>query len=336
MFMVAAATLVSCSKSEMVETGADGAQDIALKSSITKMDATTRAPFVGELSKTNSLQAVVLTSLTSGNYSSLYCTGTMTFKGSVDGVAYDRPYTGTNTFQGTDIHYLSGVYPKEFAIGSSTATMTITGKEDVMYAPEVATTRDKVQNLDFATLAFTHQLTKLETRFRADGPDAIGAFGNIKKIELIKANDADINTGASIALNTGAVTFGAPTITSLNCYGMTVGADDVVSYGDVVYAGNHLLTTDATFLAYTLAPPVNAAIATTAKEYTFRVTCNNGGADIVKTAEIDLKDVDGNLFVGPTAGYSFLVTFHFSKNEINAVATVQDWRDGGESITIFD
>lgn len=338
--LLAAAVLVSCSKDEKVVD--NSIPEITLKSSVLTMDAATRAPFEGALSQSNPFTAIVLATETQGGYNTLRANGTMTFKGGDDGVAYNQPLeSGTSTFRNDDPVFLSGLYPAIYGTGgwnitNGTATFTITGKDDLMKAPEVSTTKQDVRDLNFATLEFSHELTKMDLRFRADGPEAISAFGTIKKVELTRVNSNSIPTQAAITLNTGAIVFSG-SATSLPCYSMSMDADGKATYTNTVYPGGHLLTTDNTYLAYTMAPPATAAVTPGSNEYEYTVTYNNGtGADQTKTATIDLKDKDGNFFTGSTKGYAFLISFNFSKNEINASATVQDWNEGGESVVVIE
>jgi len=345
--IMAVAALTSCSQTDVLDNGngMDDAQAIALKSSIVTMDVATRAPFYGKLSEDNAFTPMVIASSAKGNYSAPIAEGTMTFVGSDDGVAFNTGFTGSNIFPGTAAIYLSGLYPTDFSVTSGVATLTLTGKEDVMYAPEVSTTKADVQDLKFASLDFTHELTKMELRFRADGPTAIDKFGYIKNVVLSAANGSAVNTAASVTLSSSSVVEikNATTSSTFGCYGLTVTKDeeekDVFTYSDDLYEANHKLSTTNTYLAYTLAPSVTASNTVSTNEYTFTITYNDGkegSLDQTKAVMVDLKDVDGNLFNASTKGYSFLISFAFSANEINATATVQDWYKGGESKVVIE
>lgn len=350
--LLAAAAMASCSKTEIGNEGGPvaGSDDIVAKSSLSKMDAVTRAPFVGELSKENPLVARVITSKTPGDYSTIYSEGKMIFKGSEFGVPYEMPMVsiaGTQRFPSPEFKvYMIGLTPYDYTVDPSaeTAKITIDGRQDVMYAPEVVTTKLEVQNLKFASLDFEHKLTKLELRARADGQAAIDKFGKITKLELLESNDAagtkvvGIYPDITVKLATGETTAAGTLNTAFPWYNMSVDEDDVVSYSDVTYVnGKYKLTTDATRIAYTLIPAMKAGVA--AGDFELKLKISYTGDDDVpmtKEVEVNLKDKEGNDFAGSTKGYSFLITLNFSDGEINAVATVQEWYEGGDSIIIIE
>lgn len=330
---MAAAVLAGCSDSEKTEIDDNVDLPIMLKSNVTNMDISTRTPVMSNPTADNPFEALVLATNVSESYDPLYAEGTMIFKGAANGVAYEQMRNGTRTYPGLAPVYMVGVHPSDFVVTNGKATLTITGKEDVMYAAQVQSTKTKAQAQEYATLDFAHQLTKLELRVRADGQSAINNFGTVKKIELVKANDAAVKTDAIIDLSTGALTWGATT-NNLPCYEMSV-TDEVVTYSNGAHK-EHVLTLDPTYLAYVMAPPVIASNTVGANEYAFRITYDKGVGNEMQIIPVDLKKADGGLYTNTTKGYSFLITFQFSSSDIYAVATIQDWKTGGESVIIID
>lgn len=327
--LVGAALLASCSQSDLIETPAVDSNNIVLKSSLSGMSVTTRAPFVDELSSSNPLTALVLASSVSNSYTSLLAKGTMSFTGGEDGVGFASLEAGDGKFVGTNAAYLRGFYPIDWNISGNVATYTLTGKDDVMFAPQVSTDKAAVLNRNYATLEFEHKLTKLELRFRADAASTITSWGKITNIELVKAAGTAPNSILTLDLSTSAAgTFGT-TIASLPCYNMSM-TNKVAAYTNTKFSGVDKLTEEAEYYAYTLPAPVNATAAMD-NEYEFKITTSAKGEVSVK---VDLLDKDGNKFVGSTAGYAFTVLFNFVDSYISASATVKEWNDGGESIVI--
>lgn len=341
--LLAAATVASCSQSEIMEKPGQvtGNEEITLRS-VTR--SATRAAYNGELSTDNPLTALVLGSETVGDYSTIWSNGTMTFTGSTDGIPYNKPLNnGNSQFPTGDKVYLVGLYPEVFGTGgwdlaSGSATITLTGKEDIMFAPEVEATKAGVAALQFATLAFEHELTKMDIRFRATEADMY----NVTSVRLVKAANAGIKPEASVNLATGALSFAGTAVDALTCYSLAVDAENKATYSDDAFAGNYDVTTDAEYKAYVLAPAVEATEANE-NEYAFEIVYSKGGAaaqTVVK--DIDLKQVlasgatTAEAFVGSTRGYSFSILLSFNNGEINATATVKDWSEGGETIVELD
>lgn len=259
----------------------------------------------------------------------------MTFTGGTEGVSFNKPViTGTTTFPTGGKVYLSGLYPSTgWTTTTGVSALTLSGKEDLMYAPEVEATKNGVAALNFETLEFEHQLTKMDICFRATENNIYTVTG----IKLVKVDDADIKPNAEIALATGELTYKTTTTPSFNCYRMEVDANNVVTYSDNVFNTAYNVTTDYAYKAYVLAPAVQAT-APKLNEYAFEISYTKDGAATTVTKAIDLRDilangaVTANAFAGSTKGYAFSILFHFNNTEINVLATVKDWNVGGETI----
>lgn len=324
MMLTTALIWAGCSKTE-VETPAPESNEIRLQSSVRDILPSTRRAYEGTDLSANPLTALVLTSLVAKNYTSPYCEGTMTFNSS-GAVSYNKPIiNGAYSFPGTStMTYLTGLHPGtgwDTSTTPGTPVFNLTGKDDVMFAPEQSTSLQQVNSGTYATLPFTHQLTLMKLSFYGD----VQSAGNVKvnAAELIKVNNAPIpaTVEAAISSNTQALNFSGSTNT-LACY-----AKDT----DNPYSGvSYTLTGAAVEQAYILAPPVaNAAGGN--DEYTFRISyldaSNNPKAMDVN---VDLKTTTGGpAFTGSTKGTAFNITFKFVGGQIEAQATVTDWVQGG-------
>lgn len=322
-----------CSKGELNPTPPDlKAETIALRSSISSMHPVSRSPFMGTLSADNQLTARVLASETSLDYTSLYANGSMTFGTPTAAVAYNTTgFSGNESFpdEGEALIYLFGLTPSEgWSVASNTASITLSGKEDLMTANEVSTNKKKVREHDYATLAFEHHLTLLEIAVHTENQDAVTKWEKVTGIKLTKTTTSQVESRAVVDLSAGTVTLDTPQ-NSQKCYGLSV-ASGTATYSDTEYAGTTLVGGESKSVAYSLISPVKATALD--KEYTFIITTSKGGIEKTSTVAIDLNDKMGNPFVGSTAGYSFIVTFYFQNGNIKAAATVKDWQGGGEYI----
>lgn len=355
MIMVVAA-LASCSEDEFNDPvfNADGSL-IALKSTTTTASASTRAPFEGVLDGSAELTAFVPASHTidnSGTNADLnigaYVTGTMTFTKAGTAVSYNTiglSNADNAVFPTTPYNEevnLFGLYPgvaAEWTLDktNNTASYTFTGKQDVMAAPEVKVTKADVKAQDYETLAFTHLLTKIMVKIKADAT-AIATVGMINTIELV-GNDggtAEITNKVIYDPRAAAdnVSFDktATPVKALSFYGAT-SANNVVTYTDVVYNTTHEPGTTAALQAYAMVPPV-VATSGTVNEYWLKITRNVSGNPQTNYVPFDLVRADNNTpFTGSTAGNSFTVVVNFTKDDIKAIATVTDWVDNGEYVS---
>jgi hypothetical protein len=332
LLVLAAVVLLGCSKSEINEVNDD--VQIALRSDIVSASGQlTRAPFEGALSADNVLEARVVTSATENFSGAAYANGVMKFNNATLAANYETDgLEGTSTFQGATPVYVYGLYPKGWTVATpaASAEFTFNGSDDVMAAAKVSTSKADVDDAAYKTLSFKHLLTRLEVKLSA-GTAAIPLLGNVSAIRLIgdAAGTAAVNNKVVVS-NTGASpvpTFSSASATSLNFYGLTYNATaDTKAYVNTVVP-SYTLTTDPTFVGYSLVAPVTATVASE-EEYFLEVVTAVGGS---KKFAVDLLDKSSAPFDGSTAGKSFVLAIHFvSPTHIAVTATVEDWDEQGE------
>jgi len=324
--IMSAAILASCSETDLIERGQSGGSDVAIEaSSVHKSvsgEVDSRAPYVGTISDSNPLTARVLTSKVTANYSSanLHASGKMVFKGGSS--SYELPsvtVAQTKFPSSTDQLYICGLHPLDtWTVSGTTAAIALTGKEDVMSAPQQSTSATLVKGGTVPSLQFSHLLTKLEVKLKAKTSAANGAWGDIQKVEILQAGGSALKNVATVTLETGVSAFSG-TATSFTMCGMSE-TGGVASYTDVDFAG-HTLTETAVPVAYTLVAPFTADGSDDLK---LRVTTQYLGT---KEVNIDLTT-----YSGYTAGYAFGITLTFNVEDetIEASATVIDWKTGGD------
>jgi len=334
LFMIfAAAALVSCSESE-INNPIDG-EDVQITLRSNTIDASgeaTRAPFEGAINTTNILEARVLTSIAETFTGTPYANGIMRFKGGIATNYEVTGLTGSSKFPDAMSNvYLFGLYPENWTITNpAQATFVFTGKEDVMATEKVTTKQDDVVAGSYKVLSFKHLLTRLEVKLSAAVPAAT-ALGDITSINLIgsKSNSTTpIKNTVLVANNVTPMTttFSAAAVNTMPFYGMTF-ADDVKTFSDDV-AANYVLTTDATFVGYSMVAPVEAT-AENKEEYFLEI--NSTLSAQPKRVAVDLMSSAQAEFVGNTAGRVFVISLYFkSDSEISVTVDVEDWDEQGE------
>jgi hypothetical protein len=327
MFM-AAAVWSSCSKNEIESPVIDDTNEIKVSSSLVDVNASTRAPYEGAISSTNTLTAWVLATETTNNYSALYAAGTMTFK-DANSTAYDKPTLYGDRSLPDGVFYLSGLYPVDgwginsTTITDGTLTHALTGTEDVLYAEQVATSNSAVIEGNFPTLVFAHKLTYLNLSVYGDDNSTGSGQTKIKSITLEKALDnngdlAGVPTTITVDLNTPKVEFTGSG--NLSFYRKT----DDAAYTFTDAAASYTVTNSPAAQAYVLAPPV---VATAGKaEYQLKVEYYyNAELRSPVLVDINLKNSSTDL-TGTTASLKIEITLQFTNSgEIKAKATVTDW-----------
>jgi hypothetical protein len=334
--LLAVALLVSCSKSQLVDPATTGDVAFQSKSALRTVGVeTSRAPFIGEISADNTLDARVLTSTTDGDYATTYANGKMTFLGGAKVSAYDP----STLLEGVDNarfpsdaaatpYYIAGLYPyKGWGAYGTTAGISFSGVEDVMAAAQQTTTRNDVLAGIVPGLIFNHLLTKLEVSLKAESNVAVDNWGKVTNIELVKVLDAAPQNAAVVTLATGEATFsGAASFVAL--YGLSVdtSADpDVTTYTDDVYAPQPLTET-ATPVAYTMTAPF---IGGTATDLTFKITTEYMTTPVEVNVQLP--------YAGLNNGRAFGITFTFKRTDaIQATAKVIDWIFSGNAEVIID
>lgn len=342
--VLAVAAMASCSKSELVERPNGGVQIQAKSAALT---ISTKAPFEGPISSTNTLEARVLASKVSNNFrtSNIYHDGTMTFTDdNTTPVGFATPaYYPTNG----DPIYLCGLYPKDnwmnVTISSDTdgndhsiSNYKFDGKTDVMVAAQQKTLKSEALAGTFQTLTFNHLLTKLTILVKAKDAAAIAAWGKVTDITLTNVLEGDIydTVAATIDMGTADVTDNTTfknVAASLPFY--TVSGTPAVAT-DTAFASQAVeLTTDPVLVAYSIVTPLVATATDGKADYSLLVKTEKNTAGFA--VKVNLKDTAANVFAGNTQGKAFAVTLEFQAQEIEAKATVTEWVAAGSAEEII-
>jgi len=331
-----AIALAGCA--ETVNNLPEGSSDeIRLRSGIVDVNTVsgTRAPYEVTTPTTAApLTALVLTSqhATSFADADIYCNGTMTFT-SANEVSYNKPVTaGSSTLPVplADNFYVTALHPAtgwDLATADGDASITFTGKEDVMLAARQTTSGDNIKAGTFPELEFKHQLTWLQLAFTGD--ETASTRIKVTSIKLVEVMGTTINNKATIKLSQATQTVAVSgTATEMACY--VAGSDD--TYTSQNYA---VTETSTTPVAYVMAPPVTATAATTPAtyEYTFEVAYLDDTTPATMQVSLDLRDTGGSTrYAGDTTGKSFKITFNFIGDQISATATVTAWDPAGDFV----
>ena len=319
--LAALAALASCSSNEETENlGINNNDPVEIKVGRASLEATTKAPFEGEISGSNTLEAKVMASKTSGNYT----TGNLLTDG--DGtIVFENNGTsafGFNTpvyYPDNNAVYLIGMYPDDgtdnWAVDATTATRKIDGKSDIMFATQQQTT--KTTNGE-AVLTFKHLLTKLDISIKANGVEDQEAWKGqqITKIELLKAGDATPSSQVAVTIADGTTDFAGGTDAATPCYTYVSG-----DYKDDAYtAGTAVPTTTEQQIAYVICEPI---VPDGTADYTLQLTI--GG----QTYPVEVGCANHTSLTSGTAGYEIDVLITFHGTAITAMAKVTPWADGG-------
>lgn len=338
--LLAALALAGCTQSELSESPVNAGVELKLKSTALAVDAGTRAPFEGTAGTVPlPLEAKVLVKKQADTYLSLYNTADdkITFTdGNEKGFATTKYYYPSD---GTGLH-ICGLYPYaatgtaagEWDLTGTQAGFTFNGSHDVMAAPQVATTKAQAQALTYPTLAFSHLLTKLVIKVKAEDAAAIAAWGNVTKIELVKAKGSAPNSKATVTLATGTAPRASAFSISLNpfpFYAVTGGT----TYTNTAFTGQTLaLTTTSTVAAYSLVAPILADGNSTAGSADFELKVYTDKAPAAgMDVPVGLLNTLSAAYAGETQGKAFEVTLTFKATEIKAKATVSPWVLDGTS-----
>lgn len=338
--LLAAMLLAGCTQNEVTQTPVNGEVELKLKSSALAIDGSTRAPFEGEGGTVAvPLVTKVLVKEQANDYTGLYNTADdkITFTdGTQTGFTttkYYYPSDGT----GLDI---CGLYPYaatgtaagQWDLTATNAAFAFNGSQDVMAAAQVTTTKAQAQASTYPTLAFSHLLTKLIIKVKAEDAAAIAAWGHVTQIELVKAKGSAPNSKATVALATGTAPRASAFSISLNpfpFYAVTGGT----TYTNTAFTGQTLaLTTDPTVVAYSLVAPILADGSNTAgsADFELKVYTEKGDATGVNVP-VGLLTNASATYAGETQGKAFEITLTFKATEIKAKATVSPWVLDGTS-----
>ncbi|MDE5906898.1 MAG: fimbrillin family protein [Alistipes sp.] len=342
--------MASCSKSELSERPVvrPEAGDVQILAKSNAKGITTRTPFENPISADNELQAKVLVSLKSNDYSTLWNTADdeMVFTNSTDSIGF-KTTAAYYPADGSTV-YLCGFYPYSgWTEGTNRSHMDfiIDGKTDVMTAKEVSGDKTKAQDKNEASpaLTFEHLLTQLVVKVQAADSAAYTAWGKITDMCLVKAsghtgNDRAIYPLVRVTPGTGAAAYrvddDANYLSSLDFYGIEKGdstTNNVFGKNDTGAAAPVALPVPAddkaVAVAYTLVTPVTA----TEKHYTLVIKTENHTDEYVIPVTLYQKD-STDAFTDETTGYSFDIELTFNATEILAKASVADWKEGGVTV----
>lgn len=335
--VLALLTLASCSKSELANRPVVENDMVEIMATSKALTIETRAPFEGSIASDNTLTAVVLGSTTTADYTTRYCDGTITFADDTNAKGFD---TTPKYYPVSDAPiFLCALYPTALADWkdiATTAKYTFDGKTDVMAAAEVSGKKSTAMAGTVPSFTFNHLLTKLIVKVKADGDAAVGVWGDITGISLVKAMNGDVFDTAEVTLATGAAATGTA-FSNPATDGMAFYRIDAAAYTDnaVDDADNKIaLTTTAEEVAYSLVAPITAENGV--KHFTLSVDTKLGETVTTKEVSFDLYkakvgEEDPAVFSGDTQGKAFEVTLTFKATEIVAKATVTDWVKGGNS-----
>lgn len=334
---MAAIVLASCSQSELIEQANIDSNEIMASSAVSVASVNTRASYEGTISGTNKLKALVLASETSKDYSTMYCAGTMEFADQTNAVDFDKPlFVGTSVYPNSAKVYLTGLHPAgtinapiwDLTTTSGSASLTLTGKEDVMLAKE----KESIKGGQKAALAFEHQLTLMKFFLYGDA-DAVTAKTKVTGLKLTAVDGQAIPNEVTVDLAAQTVSL-AGSASDMPCYGT---ASDVAAFG-TPYAVTATIPAPGTDteLAYVIAPAVTATGQTSGKdtyEYTFVVSYTLGDP-VTATQNIEvkvnLKATDKSTdFAASTIGKAFNISLKFAGGQIQASASVTDWALAG-------
>lgn len=323
--LAAAALLASCSK----DAGTDpvpvpGTPDAirATAKSLTIETSTmpgSKAAYTAE--NADGLKAAVYGSKTTGDYSSTYVSGTMTFKAgteSGDAVAFDTGATGSTSLPADKSSvFLTALYPSDDVTWSAlgtTATVTFTGKEDIMASAqsEVAKDGGSGGKAAFGTFAFKHLLTRIDVTIKGEDESAVAAWGEVQSVKLTKVKSvATFSNQAAVTLADGTAATGSAFSGSASGWSFYTDADAAPA--------SKALTTSQVAYATTMMAPFTAA---NSGDLTLEIVTKTASGSAV-TSTVDVKvPTDGGT---DTQGKAYSINLVFKKADISGVATVQGW-----------
>ena len=333
--VLALLTLASCSKSELANRPVVENDMVEIMATSKALTIETRAPFEGQIASGNELTAVVLGSTTTGNYTTTYCDGEMTFTDD------NTTAVGFNTTPkyypvNDDMVHFCALYPTpatDWKDIATTAKYTFDGKTDVMAAAQQSNNKSGAMKAtpDVPSFTFKHLLTKLVVKVQAADQAAATQWGDITSISLVKANDGSVLSTAEVTLSDGTAATGTA-FSDAVADGMAFYRIDAATsaYTDnaVDATDNKIeLTTDAVEAAYSLVAPIVAGNAADHFELAITTTLHS----TPYTTSFKLKDSNNFDFSSDTQGMAFEVSLLFKATEIVAKATVTDWVKGGNT-----
>jgi hypothetical protein len=215
---------------------------------------------------------------------------------------------------------------------ATTAAFAFNGSHDVMAAAQTTTNKALAQGGTYPTLAFAHLLTKLVIKVVASDAAAITAWGNVTKIELVKAKGSAPNSKATVTLATGAAVRASAFSVPLNPFPFYV-VTGGTTYANTAFTGQTLaLTTTSTVAAYSLVAPILADGGITPGSADFELKVYTDKAPVAGVdVPVGLLTNLSAAYAGETQGKAFDITLTFKGSEIKAKATVSPWVLDGTS-----
>ena len=323
---VACIGLSACSENE------DGlsdkmVQDISLSAAVDEVKVLSRTAngedndgaYTGTApSKENVLEAAVWFSTTSGVYQNdpdetfnlpIYTTikyesGTATFPNEQQGVG--TPKYPTNNAQ----VYCVGFYPKSEWDSNEAythATHAITGKQDLMFAPQIVGTWEN----HFQSQRFRHLLTWLKISVCTTTPEAGSYWGKLKSIKLI-----GVPTSLTVDLSKGE--------------GESFNLQDAVDFSTEKQNLPVMNTAGEVELGL-VDKEVASVFCMPNKNYTLFIECTNGTAKIEVNLEA-LSENDAELLDYPAGLQYVLKLFFHPFNVVEGVCTLNAWNAQNEDL----
>lgn len=333
--LFAAAVLAACNKETVSQTPQTGTSDNEIKLAVSSISVDVKSAYDATTPDAdNPLFARVYAS-SNADFSGIEygdTEGYMNFTSDALTGFTDAQKTPTPKYYDADADvHLAGFYPAVSAEGSEkwaissasgtpTATFTFNGDDDVMVTDII--TVNKNSATEARDLKFQHLLTQLELKVKAGSSAASTEWGGLYDIQLAKVGGADPDNTVTVTYPAGgsrqAAFSGAATDTGVG----------FISGEDYTQESPYTLTTTETSVGYILCEPVTDA-STSDEDYTIILQTKGRGE---QTIPVELKKA-GNTesFDGNTAGYKFTVTLTFNVNEIQATATIEPWKPGGNS-----
>lgn len=323
----------ACTDDRADETSGNEA-NICLGASVVGLESVTRADgergtteeetftlYKGTPSAGNPFAADVCFSETEGEFlhnpaekNNLPCRTQMKFEGAL--VYAKNPDDGNNlrytTGENSPSVYCVGFYPQgkwTVAENGKTATATIDGETDLMFAPPISGS----WNTPLREQPYNHLLTWLKVCICTTTQEAAAAWGDVKSISIKSAD------GISVDLEKGAVTY----TTSANPSPFVVVEDQPL---------------------HTTMQEVGSALCSPAKEYTLTVKTANAGERTITipikwssqdengtTTETPVTDDD--VENGDVAGKLFILSLYFNESAVvKGVCTLNAWNIQNEDL----
>ncbi len=213
--------------------------------------------------------------------------------------------------------YCVGFYPQTPLNGipfwtvsddGKTASATIDGKTDLMYAPQISGNWTH----PFGPQTYSHLLTWLKVCVCATDSAAVSVWGDIEDISVKSVDDYPVYTKVNVDLSSGEVSYPS---------------DSKASSGFSFLDG-------VIFSLGTVIKETGSVLCSPSAKYTLHIETSAG---IEKDVLIDLKDMKG-IFISSAndaVGKMFVITLYFNPfNVIEGVCTLNSWNNEDEELEL--